>query len=102
MIDRTFAIALCVALTGCAAPPLSPAASKVHVHTEYTAALDKCQRIGPVQSQATSRFWRRTYPRLELALREEVVAVGGDTAMLAQRDNVDNQAIQHGIAFKCF
>jgi hypothetical protein len=89
-------------LTGCAAPPLSPAASKVHVYTEHTAALDKCQRIGPIQSQATSRFWRRTYPRLELALREEVAKAGGDTVMLVQRDNVDNQAFQHGIAYKCF
>lgn len=99
---RLVALPLAAALAGCAAPPLSPEASKVHVYTEHSAALDKCQRIGPVKSEATNRFWRRTYPRLELALREEVVKVGGDTVMLAQRDNVDSHAFQHGIAYKCF
>lgn len=41
------AIAISALLSGCSAT-LSPAASKIQVHTQISTALDKCRKLGPV------------------------------------------------------
>lgn len=89
-------------LGACAAPPLSPAASKVQVHHQYTAVLDGCKKLGPVSYSTMNRFWRRSYPRLEGGLREEVAKLGGDSVVLLQRSDAGSEAAQHGIAYRCY
>lgn len=89
-------------MAGCAAPPLSPAASRVQVHQQYSAVLDACKKLGPVSSTTMNRFWRRSYPRLEGGLREEVARVGGDSVVLLQRSDAGSEATQHGIAYTCY
>jgi hypothetical protein len=81
---------------------MSPAASKIQVHSQVSAALDSCKKLGPVTGTITKRFWRPSDRFLSAAIREEATKLGADTVALLQQDLVGSEFIQHGIAYKCY
>jgi hypothetical protein len=88
-------------LAGCSVN-MSPAASKIQVHSQLSTALDSCKKIGPVTGTITKRFWRPSDRFLSGAIREEASNLGADTVLLLQQDLVGSQYIQHGVAYKCY
>jgi hypothetical protein len=88
-------------LSSCGAT-LSPAASKIQVHTQISTALDTCKKLGPVMATYKKRPFVDSEPFLFAALRDETSKLGGDSLALLQRDDVGNEAIRHGVAYKCF
>lgn len=96
------AAGVAVLVSGCALPPLSPAASKVQVHRQYTATLDSCKKLSPATGTIIKRSWRPSDARAINALRESVAQQQGDTVVLLQQDTVGSDVIQHGIAYRCY
>jgi len=95
------AVAISILLSGCGAT-LSPAASKIQVHSQISTALDTCKKLGPVTATYTKRPFVDSEPFLLAALRDETAKLGGDSLARLQRDDVGGEAIRHGIAYKCF
>ena len=90
-----------VLLSGCSVN-MSPAASKIQVHSQVSPTLDSCKKLGAVTGTITKRFWRPSDRFLSAAVREEAVKLGADTVVLLQQDLVGSEFIQHGIAYKCY
>lgn len=113
-------LALCagtVLLTGCATPtPISENALGVQVHEQYSTLLDKCQRLGSVsveakgQTGAVMSAIQMADANARTAAREAVVAKGGDTLVMLNKDRMQptfeggiptSRTLLKGIAFKC-
>ena len=86
-------------LTACGSTPETPGA-KIQVHTQFSAALQGCNRLGPVRSTVAKRLFVDSWPALEAELREQTAKLGGDTLVLLQLDKATNT--RHGMALKCY
>jgi len=89
---------------GCVTP--SPMAAKIALHTERTTQLDKCDKLGPVQAEASgwsawdNDDWHRQagYKLREAAARD---FPSTDSVVLLNVDQYMTKLVAHGIAYQC-
>ena len=101
-------IAIAVAVAGCATPyRMSERAAAIQVHQRASSLTDKCKDLGPVTATETdvAGGWEQARRRAQGAAREKVAALGGDTLLVLNYDDVTAggmvQTIQ-GIALRCY
>lgn len=109
MKNSTITFAICLALAGCAAPPVATEkALKVQVHTQMSTILDRCKNLGSISARAVGEMGMNHSiissgaEKARFALREQTYDLGGDTVVLLGTDFLPpNQMQAQGQALKC-
>ena len=98
---KTLLVVAAFCAQGCVS--MTPVAAGVMLHQQYSALLDKCQRLGPVVAEASAWTNDKVNQQAMNNLRDAAARkyLGADSVALVNVDEYVTRSVANGIAFKC-